>query len=70
LGNLKDKPRTVKLGPIQKLLYGAVGLFFLFGDKALRDFWHFDFWTSMIAWAGVFGVFLIGAIVVSHLTAI
>jgi hypothetical protein len=62
----RDTRRKGPTGIVGKILLGAMGLFFWFGDRALRDFWHFSFWNSLMAWAAVFGLFLIGGIAYAH----
>jgi hypothetical protein len=52
---------------VQKILAGALGLFFLVGDRALREFWHFSFFGSLMVWAGVLGAVLIGGLIWAHL---
>jgi hypothetical protein len=50
-----------------KILGVPVGLFFWFGDRVLREFWHFSFFASLMIWGGVPGAVLIGGVIWAHL---
>lgn len=58
----KRKP----LGPVGWIVGGPLALFFWFGDRALREFWHFSFFASVTIWAAVLGAVVIGGTVFVH----
>lgn len=62
-----ETPKRRVLKVLSNIFFGAVGMLFFFGDRALREFWHFSFWASVIIWAGVLGVIVISGVVVYHL---
>ncbi|MGD0367930.1 MAG: hypothetical protein ABSA94_10765 [Acidobacteriaceae bacterium] len=62
-GTGTKKPRSL----VAKILALSLGLFFWFGDRALREFWHFSFFASLMIWAGVLGVVVIGGLIWAHL---
>jgi hypothetical protein len=62
-GTGTKKPRSL----VAKTLAVPLGLFFWFGDRALREFWHFSFFASLMIWAAVLGVVLIGGLIWAHL---
>jgi hypothetical protein len=39
----------------------------LFEDRALREFWHFSFFASLMIWGGVMGVLLMAGVIRAHL---
>jgi hypothetical protein len=48
---------------VQKILLGALALFLLFGDRALREIWHFSFFASPMIYGGVLLAFLVGSLI-------
>ncbi|MGC2299808.1 MAG: hypothetical protein WA476_13465 [Acidobacteriaceae bacterium] len=50
-----------------RILGVPVGLFFWFGDRALREIWHFSFFASLMIWAGALGAVVIGGVIWAHL---
>lgn len=66
-GTESEKNAWKSLSGPGKVFAGILGMFFLFGDRALREFWHMSFWGSLIVWAGALGVVVIGALIYFHL---
>jgi hypothetical protein len=62
-GSGTKKPRSLAA----RILGVPVGLFLWFGDRALREFWSFSFFASLMIWAGVLGVVVIGGLIWAHL---
>jgi len=46
---------------------GSAGLIFWFGDRALREFWHFPSSTSLMAWAAALGAVIVLAVLLTSL---
>jgi hypothetical protein len=57
-----------KKSALRNVFFGAVGVFFLVGDRTLREFGHFSLWGSLIIWAGVLGVLLVGWVIYANLS--
>ncbi len=62
-----EKPPRKSLSGPGRIFAGVLGMFFLFGDRALREFGHMSFFGSLIVWAGVLGFVLIGGLIYFHL---
>jgi hypothetical protein len=61
-----EAPKHPILRILSKIVIGATAIFFWFGDRALREFWHFSFGASVMIWAGVLTAIIVGAIFISH----
>lgn len=65
----KDDPESDKKqtrGAARWIVGGPVALFFWFGDRALREIWHFSFFASLVIWSGVLGAVLIAGLIYAH----
>jgi hypothetical protein len=57
-GQNEDHPRAL-LATLRRVVLGIGGLIFLFGDRALREFWHPSFSSSLMIWACALGIVVI-----------